>query len=168
MLRSIIAVSKDGYVARKADDDMQWLGQTDKKIFRLLTASSGIMATSKKTAALMPKALDGRRLFTLSREFQGTGDGVIRDLKWFYRNFGTHQAWLIGGQELLLVALKEKLISEVHICRSSRYAYPSNMQGIKDKITGFLERDTRWHIAMETWFLDVQVECWRLPLEELI
>lgn len=162
MLRSIIAVSKDGYMTRKVDDDMQWLGQTDKKIFRLLTASSGIIATSKKTAALMPKALDGRRLFTLSREFQGTEDGVIRDLKWFYRNFGSHQAWLIGGQELLLVALKERYIGEVHICRSSRNAYPpSHYKSIKDKVSDFLEKDTRWYKTMETWFLDVQVHCWR-------
>lgn len=160
MLRSIIAVSKDGYVAREEFDDMMWLGRTDKKIFRILTASCGIMATSKKTAALMPKKLDGRKLFTLSRKVQD-GDFSTHNLDWFYDHYTSHEAWLIGGQELLLKALKEKYIGEIHICKSSNFAYPIRNMGIKDEITKFLQTDIHWNMAMATQLLDVEVQCWR-------
>ncbi len=156
MLKGIIAISKDGYVARSETDNMRWLGSTDKAIFRILTSSGGgIMGTSLKTAKLMP-LLTGRELRSLSRKIQD-GDALTHDLEWFYNKY--KNAWLIGGQDLLFAALAMRYVKEIYICRSNRYAFPEKNKGIPDLLTDYLIK--YWHLALETEINDVIVECWR-------
>ncbi len=43
-MRLIMGVSADGYVAMDDEDDMSWLGETDKKVFRIITGVGGVCA----------------------------------------------------------------------------------------------------------------------------
>ena len=160
MFRIIMAVSADGYVAREENDKMLWLGETDKSIFRILTGVGGVIGASVKTKALMPEKLEGRSFRVLSR-----GGPTLIDFYNYSTNKVDRAYWLIGGQILVMSALtyeRENLVSEVHICRSNRFAFPADVaKATKDKITPFLEGHRKWHLAMITKVADVKVECWR-------
>lgn len=156
-MKLIMGVSKDGYVARKTNDDMSWLGASDKAAFRILSSmNGGVVGVSRTTAACMPSELPGRSLLVLSTTSCALAWGSLLD---FHRAYpGGH---LLGGQGLALVALREGYIDEVQLCRSSRYAFPDMTNGaIPDRITMelYIQKFTK---AMDTKFGDTTVECWR-------
>ena len=156
MLKAIVAISKDGYFARESEDKMNWLGPVDKQVFRILTASTARLGVGTKSAQFMPKKLEGRKLYKLSRF-------TACNLNWFWTLANKKQgAWLIGGQQLILAAIKEELLTEIHICRSSRFAFPKAGEGIRDALTEVLVEDKRWVKRMETKVGgEVSVECWK-------
>lgn len=153
-MRLILGISKDGYLARCKNDDMQWLGATDKAIFRILTGVSGLLFTSLKTAESMPTQLAGRRLEAVStRNDYPSLDEVAQRFP---------DAWLIGGPSLARVALKEDLIDEAHLCISDRFAFPdpATPYAIPDYITPLLTEDPRWKMTMKTTINEVTVQKW--------
>lgn len=122
-MKLIMAVSKEGYVTRTADDDMSWTGATDKQLFRLLTSVGGHIACGSRTR--MPLSLPGRTLHTLSRKrvVPYNPDGpVYNDLEWFNRCHP--DGWLVGGQTIAMEALKQDLVDEAFICMSDRKCFP--------------------------------------------
>ncbi|KFH18455.1 hypothetical protein ELZ19_06970 [Brucella abortus] len=165
-MRLVMATSRDGWMARRADDDMSWLGATDKAVFRILTGVDGTVAVGSRTAEHMPRTLGGRRVLVLSasgrRAFQSWG--TLED---FHR---VHpDGWLIGGPSLALLALERGYVDEVHLCRSDRFAFPDpEARAVEDVVTPWLSERSEglfhregWRREMETTLLDVTVECWR-------
>lgn len=167
-MRIIMAVSRDGYVARCRRDDMSWLGATDKAVFRILTGVGGEVAVGRTTADCMPKYLPGRNVRVLSR------DGYEPFSSWgtldeFYKQ--VPDGWLIGGQTVAMAALVQGYVDEVHLCRSDRMAFPCPGDfPTEDMLTPWLEanrhehdylRNRWWELEMTTEVLDVTVECWR-------
>lgn len=156
-----MAVSKDGWMARWLDDDMSWLGATDKAVFRILTGVNGAIGAGRRTAETMPRRLPGRNLTVLSSM------GKHTTLNQFYDRHP--DGWLIGGPRLALLALDLGLVDEVHLCRSDRMAFPVFEDApITDLLTPWLEArkydvtiDEGWRRELETSILDVTVECWR-------
>jgi dihydrofolate reductase len=150
MLKLIMGVSADGFVAKGPKDDMTWLGPWDKKAFRMLTLVGGICGVGSKTRPLMPEVLPGRTIFTLStRHVSGA-----MTLERFAR---LHPgAWLLGGQSIAVRALSESLVGEVHLCRSERRIEA----GIPDLVTIYL-KDRGWQRAPPVKLGDTSVECWR-------
>lgn len=122
-MKLIMAVSKDGYVARERDDDMSWTGPFDKAVFRLLTMVGGEMACGPKTYELMPKDFGGRTLHRLSTRPRAYLQGV-RDLHWFQANHP--DGWLLGGQLIALNAIEMGLVDEAFVCMSDRRVYPTD------------------------------------------
>ena len=111
-MRLIMAVSGNGFVATGEDDDMSWTGPIDKAVFKLLTSTSDILAVSAKTLQYMPKTLPGRgKLYGLSTN---PAKGVA--LEDFAAMFP--DAWLLGGQELALYAMKNGFVDKAYICRA--------------------------------------------------
>lgn len=167
-MKAILAVSADGYMSRCRDDTMDWLGPTDKAVFRILTSVGGRLLASRNTLSLMPAHLQGRTLTALSSRGYVSGEswGHLIDAEFVYPT-----AWLIGGPNLVLHALKENLLFEVHLCRSDRLADPVHSLGpIKDPVTPWLEASTEinrrpydmpWHVTLETRVNDVVVQCWK-------
>lgn len=155
-MRLILGVSADGYLARGPQDDMQWLGPMDKKVFRILTGIDGVLIVSKKTAQSMPASLPGRTLIPVS-----SSDPALPDLEEAFMRHGSY-AWLIGGPSLALTALREGYIHETVLCISDRLAFsgPSVSDAIKDEVTPFLESKTIWRKKMETSFPEVTVQQW--------
>ncbi|UFK26695.1 dihydrofolate reductase [Roseobacter phage RDJL6] len=159
-MKLVMAVSADGYLAREKNDKMNWLGATDKAVFRILTGVGGHCATSAKTAECMPKTLQGRDLTVLSTK----GMTLKTFAEW------KPDGWLLGGPSLALQALELDLLTEVHICRSNRYAFPDCMAAgsIPDVVTRFLKDHQRfpgvtdwWHLGLETPVGDLKVERWK-------
>ncbi len=167
-MRIVMAVSKDGYVARGPSDDMSWLGATDKAVFRILTGVNGDVAVGRGTACYMPRELPGRSLVYLSSRGRQTGKSW-GTLEQFHR-LAKH-GWLIGGPRLALLALEAGYVDEVHLCRSDRCAFPDTHEDdpIVDPITPWLTdhlctalpTSSGWVLELETRLLDVTVECWR-------
>jgi dihydrofolate reductase len=148
-MRLIMAVSSDGYVARCHGDTMDWLGRDDKAVFRLLTATGDrALACGTGTAPLLPPMV-GRKVYALSRDDYG--------LSHFEQSHPN--GWLIGGQTIALSALGQMYLSEVHLCRSDRMAFPVD-GAIRDLITERLMREN-WDCDMKTRVGDVVVEAWR-------
>lgn len=107
-MKLIMAVSRDGFVARGPGDDMLWTGRADKFAFRLLTMSDGEpLLAGRRTAEMMPK-LPNRQLLALSRNGLTLASAV-----WHFP-----QAWLIGGAEIALAALEMKEVRRAFVCRS--------------------------------------------------
>jgi dihydrofolate reductase len=152
-LRLVMAVSRDGYLSRCKGDTMEWLGPTDKAVFRVLTGVGGVCGVGSGSAPYMPVELPGRVLWTLSRSGTTLGDFAER-------HPGT---WLLGGPTLAAQALEQDLLDEVHLCRSDRRAFPDCMAAgaWPDLVTRFLEGNPgRWNKALSTRVLDVTVERW--------
>lgn len=148
-----MAVSRDGYLARERNDRMQWLGPADKAVFRVLTGvDGGHCLVSARTYGDMPEAIEGRTMHLVSRRGLTLEEAAHR----FPR------AWLLGGPTLAMAAIDAGLVTEAHLCRSDRMAFPYPMMAgsIPDFLTRRLE-DERWRVIMKTRVLDVTVELWR-------
>ena len=157
-MRIVMAVSKDGWMARRLDDNMRWLGPTDKAVFRILTGVGGYVAVGGNSRRCMPGRLIGRNLTVLSSK----GPATLFD---FYCRHP--DGWLVGGPRLALLALDLGYVDEVHLCRSDRMAFPEP-GALEDLLTPWLGArkydaisDEGWRQEMETTVLDVTVECWR-------
>ncbi len=135
MLKLVMAVSKDHFVARGPDDDMGWTGEQDKKAFRLLTMVGGVMGAGRRTFDLLSRTvLQGRKLVCISREGEGyaykpvEGWGGYEEtlaqcprmsLGHFACNYPG--AWLIGGPTVAYEAVSACLIDEIHLCKVDEY-----------------------------------------------
>lgn len=150
-MKLVLGISRDGYIARSANDDMRWLGANDKAAFKLLTSTGGgVLGVSKKTALCMPNSLPGRRLIKLSRN----GITLVK----FNNLFPS--GWLIGGQTLALEAIDCGYLTEIYLCRSDRFAFPcQDDKPIADRVTSRLRPG--WSVCVTTHFGDTSVECWR-------
>lgn len=119
-LKLIMACSEDGYLCRGPDDDMEWTGREDKRLFRLMTTAGGVMGAGSRTFDLMPTKWLGRRLIRLS-----THDGG-QDCSGGHRMslgmFAHHHpgAWLLGGPTVACEALDIRLVDEVHLFHSTK------------------------------------------------
>lgn len=111
-MKLIMAVSGNGFVANGPEDDMSWTGPIDKAVFKLLTSTSEVLAVSAKSLEFMPEQLPGRgRLYGLSTDPR---KGV--QLEDFAAMFP--DAWLLGGQELAIYAMKNGFVDKVYLCRA--------------------------------------------------
>lgn len=145
-MRLVMAISKDGYVARGNHDTMQWTGSTDKALFKLVTLiGGGVIAAGSKTAAILP-ILPGRTVLTLSRD--------VYTLHNFAEEYP--DGILIGGQTVALEALELGLVDEAIIMRLERFAF----SGIRDKITPKVIAGC--FVRTEVQILDVMVQLYRL------
>lgn len=112
-MKVLMAVSRDGFVAKGPDDDMKWTGGEDKSIFRLLTqVGMSPIGVGRKTFETMPQ-LRNRTLCPLSND---AAKGTT------LRRFHVHYpgAWLIGGQTIVLEALRQEMIAQVFLCHVDR------------------------------------------------
>lgn len=110
-MRLLLASSIDGYLARSPMDDMKWTSSIDKAVFRLLTLSNAddVLLAGSRTFDQMPK-LPWRRMERLSRGPNGLGL-VEAASRW-------PSAWLIGGPEVSVAALRLGLITRAFVCVS--------------------------------------------------
>lgn len=116
-MRLIMGSSYDGFLARDRYDDMSWLGQSDKRVFRLLTAVGGNCLVSAHSRSLMPaKGLHGRTLIALPRS---TDFGLSLEIAAGIEKGAGQEYWLLGGQTLATVALDAGHVSEIFMCRST-------------------------------------------------
>jgi len=150
-MKLIMAISQDNCVARSPQDDMSWLGASDKAAFRLLTGVGGVLGVSARTANFMPPKLTGRKLVVLSHH--------TMDLTTFHTRHP--DAWLLGGQTLALSALELGFVTEAHLCRSTRYAFPHTADDPSyDMLTSSL-KVYGFTMVLKTPVGDTVVENWR-------
>lgn len=108
-MKVLMAVSLDGFVARHERDDMSWTGDTDKKIFRLLTLSEDSpLLVGRKTAEFMP-ILPDRPIIHISRQDHGT------PLQTAWHTWPN--AWLVGGPTVVEAAINGGLVSRMILVR---------------------------------------------------
>lgn len=124
-MKLLMAISADGFVARGPDDDMRWLGPTDKGVFKLLTTQTdpSILVRSRRTELAMPRVLNARKIISVTRKHGGVS------LEKAHANWP--DAWMVGGQELATVAIKAGMIGTAFLCHSPRYCFdgiPSTLQ----------------------------------------
>lgn len=169
-MKLIMAVSGNGFVAKGPDDDMSWTGLTDKAVFKLLTSTSDVLAVSAKSLESMPKQLPGRgKLYGLSTDPRR---GVpLEDFAAMFPG-----AWLLGGQELAVYAMKNGFVDKAYICRALdkelKYAPMVQFKGVEetdtrvpDKLTDYFARrryakgrGSWWDRAMQVKIGDLLVE----------
>lgn len=144
-LNLILAVGRDGYMARSLEDTMQWTGATDKAIFKLLTSVGQVVGMSNRSADLLPpKGLVGRKVVRLSR----TG----MTLASFAESYPG--AWLGVGPNLATQALAQEYVGTAFICHldrdccgpAGRAAYPHALEDpTRLYLTGMQGAHRGWH-----------------------
>lgn len=160
-MKLVMAVSRDGFVSRGPNDDMSWLGPFDKAAFRIITGVGGNVATSRRTARLMPETLKGRTIHTLSSQ-EAQIDGCVGHTSKAWGSLGLFQkvfgetGWLIGGLTLALAASEEGWLSEIHLCRSDRMCWEGTPFN-KD----LMDLSPRLSYRMKTRIGDTTVEVYR-------
>lgn len=167
-MKLIMAVSKDGYVTRKADDDMSWTGPIDKAAFRMLTSVGGVLGCGSRTWESMPRCLPGRKLVRLSTKpvVPCDPDGpipVYNDLDWFQANHPN--GWLIGGQAIALRALQMDLVDQAYICQSDRNCFPEEsgevcLLGVNELREDHRAAFPKWRRTQEVKLPGVAVHIW--------
>lgn len=148
-MKLIMAVSKDGFVARGPDDDMSWTGPVDKAVFKLLTSTSDVLAVSAKTLQYMPNTLPGRgKLYALSTDPRR---GIaLEDFAGMFPD-----AWLLGGQELGLYAMKNGFANKAYICRVlDKELSVGNPNAIEDQLSSYFAR-RRYTKGRGSWWTEV-------------
>lgn len=104
-MKVLMAVSLDGFVARHERDDMSWTGDTDKKIFRLLSlATDGPILVGRKTALVMPELSDRPRI-VISR---GEHEVPLSEAERSFPN-----SWLCGGPTVVEAAISAGIVSRM-------------------------------------------------------
>ena len=162
-MKLIMAVSADGFVAASETDDMSWTGPIDKAVFKLLTSTSDVLAVSAKSLQSMPKSLPGRgRIYGLSTDpLVGVTLEALAPV--------APDAWLLGGQELALYALKNGFVSKAYICVSPAYIASPENEGtrIEDKLQPYFSRRLKspgrgswWENSLKINFGDLRVDVW--------
>lgn len=177
MLKLILAVSADGYLARSPEDDMSWTGATDKKLFRLLTSVGAECAAGRRTWERLPD-LPGRRVVPLTtvrgRLVHKADDatGARPELSMCVGSFAhAHpEGWLLGGPTVAREALSYGLVDQVYLCRSQAVLHgeqPAFKPLYRDEVTPWLMSRGEAHNAGIPWRrshriqLDgVTVDCW--------
>ena len=169
-MKLIMAVSGNGFVAKGPDDDMSWTGPTDKAVFKLLTSTSDVLAVSAKSLESMPEQLPGRgKLYGLSTDSRR---GV--SLEDFAAMFP--DAWLLGGQELALYAMKNGFVDKAYICRALdkelKYAPMAQFKGaeetdtrVPDQLTSYFARRRYAKGRGSWWDQTMRVEMGSLLVE---
>ena len=156
----IMAISRNGYVARSADDDMSWTGPIDKAVFKLLTSTHPVLAVSAKTLEYMPKSLPGRgKLYALSTDPR---KGVsLEDMTRF-----APDAWLLGGQEIALYALKNGFVTKAYLCIAAADVEPGP-DAVQDRLRPCFEsrryvkgRGSWWDQTLRVAVDSLMVEVW--------
>lgn len=177
MLKLILAVSADGFLATGPDDDMRWTGKTDKRVFRLLTSVGAVCGAGRTTWEQMPK-LPGRRLVPLSRTAEKSAirlspassgmpadDSIqIEECMTLGRFAHLHpEGWLIGGPTVAMEALGIGLVDQAFLCRSTSYIHG----GMADTVTPWLtsrgesqNAGVPWSRTQRIDFEDVSVDVW--------
>lgn len=109
-LNLLLAVSRDGFVARGPNDDMRWTGSADKALFKTLTMGTiQPLLCGRTTFDLMPQ-LEGRALMPLS-----TNPGLGMSLEEAASRYPG--AWLIGGPTIAWAALDRGLVRLAYISK---------------------------------------------------
>ena len=156
----IMAISRNGYVARSASDEMSWTGPIDKAVFKLLTSTHPVLAVSAKTLEYMPKSLPGRgKLYALSTDPR---KGVsLEDMTRF-----APDAWLLGGQEIALYALKNGFVTKAYLCIAAADVEPGP-DAIQDRLRPYFEgrryvkgRGSWWDQTLRVTIDSLMVEVW--------
>lgn len=155
-MKLIMAVSGNGYVAMGPTDDMSWTGPIDKAVFKLLTSTSDVLAVSAKTLEYMPNELPGRgKLYGLSTDPRR---GVpLEDFAAMFPD-----AWLLGGQELALFAMKNGFVDKAYICRCLP-AEITHEDRIPDKLTDYFAR-RRYTKGRGSWWDQIM----RVKMDDLL
>lgn len=177
MLKLIMAVSADGYLARGPSDDMAWTGGADKAVFRLLTSVGADCAAGRRTWEQMPD-LPHRRLVPLTRQEgrlvhkASDATGARPELSMCLGSFAhAHpNGWLLGGPSVAYEALDVGLVDQVYLCRSPAVLHgeqPAFRPPYRDEVTPWLMSRGESHNAGIPWRrahriqLDgVTVDCW--------
>ena len=159
-MKLIMAISRNGYVARSASDDMSWTGPIDKAVFKLLTSTHPVLAVSAKTLEYMPKSLPGRgKRYALSTDPR---KGVsLEDMTRF-----APDAWLLGGQEIALYALKNGFVTKAYLCIADTDVEPGP-GAIQDRLRPYFEgrryvkgRGSWWDQTLRVTIDSLMVEVW--------
>lgn len=187
MLKLILAVSADGYMARGLEDNMDWTGGEDKAIFRMLTSVGGACGVGYSSWLSMPKELRGRSLVPITRD--GRRVEELRDpppigpysaaepVHYQVRQYRSRRlgqfaydcrlaggGWLLGGPSLAMEALDQNLVEQVYLCRSPVKLF----EGLEDKVTPWLQRRLEprvnagaiWRKEQRIHVGDLIVDCW--------
>jgi dihydrofolate reductase len=112
-MKLIMACSRDGYLAKSANDDMSWTEGDDKKVFKLLTMGENMGAGSNTYELMKDLNLKGRSLTKISRY-----NGISLE------DFGSRNKTLIGGATVARVAFCRNMIDTAYICRSYKMLGP--------------------------------------------
>jgi dihydrofolate reductase len=110
-MKLILACSFNGALCTGPKDNMRWTGGEDKRLFRLLTTTSGgVCLVGSATLGVMPRDLPARKLVPLSRNPE---EGLLlEDAAEAYPD-----AWLLGGPSIARLAMEHDLVSEAILCR---------------------------------------------------
>lgn len=156
-LNLVLAVGRDGFMARSFEDKMQWTGATDKAIFKLLTSVGQVVGMSNRSANLLPsKGLVGRTVVRISR----TGL-LLHDFAESYPG-----AWLGSGYNLTQQALEQNLVRSIFLCHldrdccgpAGRVAYPHALEDpTRRYITGMAGAQRGWSLEHTIHLGDVAV-----------
>lgn len=161
-MKLLMAVSRNGYVAKGPVDDMTWTGPDDKAVFKLLTSTGDILAASAQTVEQMPSTLEGRgQLYALSRDPR---KGVqLEDLAPMAPN-----AWLLGGPTIAMYALRNGFVDRVFLSIvPAQIDVDQHPGAIEDQVRPYLEargyrpgKSVWWNRSLRVTVGQVMVECW--------
>lgn len=124
----IMALTVDGKIARHKDHYPDWTGAADKRMFKQMTQSAGVVIMGSKTHAIIGKMLPNRLNVVLTRQpqiYQNSENLIFcadppSDLLADLEKKGFQTAALIGGATINSLFIRERLIDEIVLTLTPR------------------------------------------------
>ena len=114
----IAALSADGFIAKNAEDTLEWRSLEDKRFFREKTMEAGVVVMGKNTYESIGKSLKGRLNLVYSLEpIEGveTTQKEPRELLSELEKRGYEQVAVIGGSSVYTQFLQARVVDTLYL-----------------------------------------------------
>jgi len=118
----IAALSADGFIAKNAEDTLEWRSLEDKRFFREKTMEAGVVVMGKNTYESIGKSLKGRLNLVYSLEpIEGveTTQKEPRELLSELEKRGYEQVAVIGGSSVYTQFLQARVVDTLYLTYES-------------------------------------------------
>ncbi|UXF01930.1 dihydrofolate reductase [Fervidobacterium riparium] len=121
-VRLIAVTDIRGMIAIDENDRTEWGSPEDKKLFKEITTSSGVVIMGRRTFETIGKKLPGRLNVVLSRAGQFKNEkpdivlsGEPREILKSLKERGYQDVCVIGGQEIFTQFINAEVVTDVYI-----------------------------------------------------
>ncbi|MBP9763122.1 MAG: dihydrofolate reductase [Candidatus Pacebacteria bacterium] len=159
----IAAVSKDGFIAKSAEQNsMNWTSAEDKKFFVEKTKEAGVVVMGRKTFETFGKPLKERRNIIMSRQnlhIEGveTTNESPEELIKRLQSEGEQEIAICGGAEIYKLFMEKNLVDEVFLTEED-IEFGEGVPFLPQKLGQKLELISSTNLSPSTILLNYRVQ----------
>jgi dihydrofolate reductase len=159
----IAAVSKDGFIAKSAEQNsMNWTSAEDKKFFVEKTKEAGVVVMGRKTFETFGRPLKDRRNIVMSRQdirISGveTTKESAEELMERLQSEGVKELAVCGGAEIYKIFMEKNLVDEVFLTEEN-VEFKEGVPFLPEELRQKMELVSSTNLSPSTILLNYRVQ----------